>query len=69
MRNVFLPRFSMKKEIKWTKGMLEALKETHPLKGKNAIHFHSIEDIRKIAKKKHFLCWKHIVKLSLWIHL
>lgn len=59
----------MQKEIKWTKGMLQALKETHPTEGKNAIHFHSIEEIRKIARRKQFLCWRHIVIISSYYHL
>lgn len=62
MRHVFLPRFEMRKEIKWTKGILEALKETHQPKGKNAIYFHSIEEMRKIVGKKAFFCWRHIVR-------
>ena len=52
----------MRKEIKWTKGILEALKETHQPKGKNAIYFHSIEEMRKIVGKKAFFCWNHIVR-------
>ena len=61
MRHVFLPRFQMKKEIKWTKGFLEALTQTHPLNGSNAIYFHPYEDMQKIAKRHKFICWRHIV--------
>lgn len=49
--------------------MLQALKETHPTEGKNAIHFHPIEEIRKIARRKQFLCWRHIVIISSYCHL
>lgn len=61
MRHVFLPQFRTEKEIKWTKGFLEALKKTHPTSGSNAIYFHPYEDIRKISGKHALLCWRHIV--------
>lgn len=61
MRNVFLPRFRMEKEIKWTKGFLEALKKTHPTSGSNAIYFHPYEDIKTIVGKRSYICWRHVV--------
>lgn len=61
MRHVFLPRFQTVKEIKWTKGFLEALKMTHPINGSNAIHFHPLEDIKKIVGNHNYMCWRHIV--------
>ena len=61
MRNIFLPQFVRKAEIKWTKGFIDILRTTHPLTGPNAVHFHVAEDILHMMKNAHYLCWNHLV--------
>ena len=66
MKTVFLPRFDAKHEIKWTRAFLEILKNTH-MKGddSHSIHLMTIQDIQQYVNKKGFICWKHLVFISL----
>lgn len=62
MRHVFLPRFTIKKEIKWTRSFLDILKNTHYTDGSNeTIHFHPIEEMNKMIGKKQLFCWRYLV--------
>ena len=60
MRHVFLPQFYRKNEIKWTKGFISILQETHPLVGPNSLRFYTNEDMRQMTQKTHYLCWREL---------
>ena len=61
MKTVFLPRFMMKKEIKWTRGILDVLKNTHP---SDSLSFVPYEEIEKIANHHDLLCFYNLVCLN-----
>lgn len=60
MRHVFLPQFHRKNEIKWTKGFIAILKETHPVVGPNSLRFYTNEDMHTMTQKARYLCWREL---------
>ena len=62
MKNVFLPQFMNKTEIKWTRGFIEILKTTHPSTARHALKVYMNEDMKVLAKRSPNLCWRHLVR-------
>ena len=62
MKNIFLPRFMNKTEIKWTREFIEILKTTHPLTDRHALKVYMNEDMKVLAKRSPNLCWRHLVR-------
>ena len=60
MRHVFLPQFHRKSEIKWTKGFIAILRETHPLVGPNSLRFFTNEDMQQMTQRVRYLCWREL---------
>lgn len=61
MKNIFLPHFINKTEIKFTRGLIDILKATHPSSHPHVLKVFMHEDIVKLARKSKNLCWRHLV--------
>lgn len=60
MHHVFFPNFDAKKEIKWTKALLQILTNTHP-EGPHGITIYQADDIRSLANGKSRICFRTVV--------